>query len=207
MDMQDFLPKLKQHLLPRILPMLQSDDVIPDIGQSECDPNAVLFRHDRIYRHNLLHVNYTTYDVRCSQDVMNASTSHHNIILLADDNNDPTSDHPFKYARILGIYHVNALYVGHGMVDYQPRRMDFLWVRWYQNTSVMRNGWRDDKLDCIKFPSVTQDNSFGFVDPAHVLRGCHIIPRFSCGKVHADGKGLSRCAKDSGDWTQYYVNR
>jgi len=55
----------------------------------------------------------------------------------------------------------------------------------------MRNGWRDDKLDCIKFPSVTQDNSFGFVD-CHVLRGCHIIPRFSCGKVYADGHG---CAK------------
>jgi hypothetical protein len=32
MDMQDFLPKLKQHLLPRILPTLQSNNVIPDIG-------------------------------------------------------------------------------------------------------------------------------------------------------------------------------
>ncbi|KIM77688.1 hypothetical protein PILCRDRAFT_90994 [Piloderma croceum F 1598] len=133
-DPQNLLPKLKRHLLSRVLPTLQRDDT-PDIDQSECDPGAVL------------------------------------------------------------------------MVDYQPRRMDFVWVRWYQNTGVVPNGWRDDKLDCIKFPSINQDDSFGFVDPADVLRGCHIIPRFSGGKVHADGKGLSRLAGDAKDWTRYYVNR
>jgi hypothetical protein len=190
-----------------MLPTLQRDDIPPDIDRSKCDPGAVLFRHDRIYRHNLLRVNYTTYDVRRSQDVMNASTSHHNIMVLADDDDNSASAHPFKYARILGIYHVNALYVGHRMIDYQPRRMDFVWVRWYQNTGVVPNGWRDDKLDCIKFPSINQDDSFGFVDPADVLRGCHIIPRFSGGKVHADGKGLSHLAGDAEDWTRYYVNR
>jgi hypothetical protein len=61
-------------------------------------------------------------------------------MVLADDNDNSASAHPFKYARILGIYHVNALYVGHRMVDYQPRRMDFVWVRWYQNTGVVPNG-------------------------------------------------------------------
>lgn len=49
-------------------------------------------------------------------------------------------------------------------------------------------------------------NSFGFVDPATVLQGCHIIPAFSSGKVHTDGCGLSRCAEDANDWSYYYAN-
>ena len=51
------------------------------------------------------------------------------------------------------------------------------------------------------------ENSFVFVDPAAVLRGCHIVPTFSGGNVHADGYGLSRCAMDAEDWSYYYVNR
>ncbi|KAF9465527.1 hypothetical protein BDZ94DRAFT_1345938 [Collybia nuda] len=34
--------------------------------------------------------------------------------------------HPFVYARVLGIYHANVIYVGSGMVKYTPSRMDFL---------------------------------------------------------------------------------
>lgn len=187
--------------------------MIPDTEQHRCDPNKVLFKHDRIYHHNLLRINYTAYDVRRSQDVVNASTSHHNIMMLADpgdsDSDNVASDcnHPFKYARVLGIYHANVIYVGHGMVDYQPRRMEFLWVRWYKTSGVTRNGWKDNKLDWINFPPINKDDSFGFVDPSEVLRSCHIIPRFRAGKRHADGTGLSHCAQDSDDWVQYYVNR
>lgn len=185
--------------------------MIPDTERHKCDPNKVLFKNDRIYRHNLLRINYTTYDIRRSQDVVNASTSHHNIMLLADPSNsdgvDPPSDHTFRYARVLGVYHANVLYVGHGMLDYQPRRMEFLWVRWYENTGVTCNGWKNGQLDWINFPPMAEDNSFGFVDPSDVLRSCHIIPCFREGKLHADGKGLSHCAQDSEDWVQYYVNR
>jgi hypothetical protein len=201
---------LRQHLLPRILSTLRSTDSVADIDEDKCNPNGVLFKHDRIYRHNLFRINYTTYDVRRSQDVVNASASHHNIMVLADttsgvDSSD--SDHPFRYARVLGIYHANVLYVGHGMVDYQSHRMEFLWVRWYENTGVVRNGWEDEMLDCIKFPPMAMDHSFGFVDPSDVLRGCHVIPRFARGKLGTGGKGLSRCARDSEDWVEYYVNR
>ena len=130
-------------------------------------------------------------------------------MVLADgrDSNESTSGHLFRYARVLGVYHVNVIYVGHGMIDYQPHRMEFLWVRWYENVDVMRNGWLDQKLDRIRFPPVVKEGSFGFVDPADVLRGCHIVPAFAKGKLHPDGKGISCCAADSGDWAGYYVNR
>jgi hypothetical protein len=188
--------------------MLCSADI--SINNDDGDPNAVLFKHDRIYPHNLCRVNYTTYNVRRAQDVINPSTSHHNIMMLADTKNDEDSldhDHPFRYPRVLGVYHANVLYVGRSMVDYQPRRVEFLRVRWYENIGVVRNGWKDDMLDCIKFPPVAGDDSFGFVDPSDMLRSCHVVPHFTSGRVHADGKGLSRCARDSKDWVRYYVNR
>jgi hypothetical protein len=177
----------------------------------KCDPNRVLFKNDHIYQHNVLRVNYTSYDVRRCQDVMNPSTSHHNIIVLADLENGTefplASDHPFRYGRVLGVYHANVIYVGHGMINYQPHRLEFLWVRWYENTGVSHNGWLDRKLDRIQFSPMAQEDAFGFVDPLDIVRGCHIIPAFSRGKVHLDGKGMSRCAGDNEDWTEYYVNR
>ena len=45
------------------------------------------------------------------------------------------------------------------------------------------------------------------VDPDNVLCACHMIPVFSGGKKHLDGIGLSHCAHDGLDWSQYYVNR
>lgn len=117
--------------------------------------------------------------------------------------------HPFSYAHILGIFHVNAIYIGPGMVDYTPRQLDFLWVRWYQHDRHGRDptGWDSYLLDQISFPPMALSSSFGFIDPADVLRGCHIIPNFAKGKRYNDGVGLSQCASDSEDWHSYYVGR
>ena len=62
-------------------------------------------------------------------------------------------------------------------------------------------------LDRIRFGPMAADDTFGFLDPSVVLRGCHIIPAFAKGKLHSDGKGMSLCARDSSDWSEYYVNR
>jgi len=161
-----------------------------------------------MYQHNIARFNYTSYDVRRSDDVVNASTPHHNIMVLSGTNeNDATTSHPFKYAQVLGIFHVNVVYVGPGMVNYQPYRMEFLWVRWYQSAGMPAAGWKSHKLDRIRFLPMSADDTFGFLDPADVLRACHIIPVFAKGKRHVDGMGLSWCARDSLDWVEYYVNR
>jgi hypothetical protein len=63
------------------------------------------------------------YDVTQDHDSINCNTSRRNIMLRACDD----ARHPFWYARVLGIYHVNT-YFG---ASIQPERMDFLFVRWF----------------------------------------------------------------------------
>jgi hypothetical protein len=107
---QDFIPKLKQHLLRRVLSILNLQH---QSQTSDCGPNSFLFKHDRMYQHNLLRINFTSYDVRRSQDAVNAHILHCNIMVLNrdGDDDDNTSDHLFRYAWVLGTYHVNVVYV------------------------------------------------------------------------------------------------
>ena len=219
---QDFLPNLKDHLLPRIMTILRhevanrdmdgrntpsNDMPMPNVDpEIQGDRDRVFFKNDQIYQHKLAQFNYTTYDVRRAQDVINPDTSRCNIMVLAPNKENTSLNCPFFYARVLGIYHANVVYIGPGMVDYSPRRLEFLWVRWYHNVAPMHS-WKMAKLDRLQFFPAADERAFGFVDPGDVLRGCYIAPAFSAGKVHPDGNGLSRCARDSQDWRCYFVNR
>ena len=53
----------------------------------------------------------------------------------------------YIYARTLGMYHVNVIYVGPGSMDYQSQQMEFLWVRWYDIAETRFSGWKNSRLD------------------------------------------------------------
>jgi len=74
-------------------------------------------------------------------------------------------------------------------------------------TSVVPAGWEHTVLDSLRFIPMSHDDAYGFVDPAHVLRGCHLIPAFASGRVHPDGVSVSQNVRDGADWKFYYVNR
>ena len=82
----------------------------------------VLFKGNRIYRHRLLRINYTTYDLQRDFDSINPRTNHRDIMLLSDSDDNA---HPFSYARVLGIFHANIIYTGPGSRDFQSRRIEF----------------------------------------------------------------------------------
>jgi hypothetical protein len=167
----------------------------------------VYFRKDLMYRHNLLRVNYTTYDVRRAQDTLNPRTDHRDIMLLSI-NQDMV--HEYRYARIIGIFHINAMYSGpQRRGDYNTHPLQFLWVRWFEvvDAATVGHGWSSHGLDMLRFTRIDQPGAFGFVNPIDVLRACHIVPRFLHGRRHTDRKGLSVCARDADDWTNYFVNR
>ena len=76
-----------------------------------------------------MRLNYTTYDVRRAQDIINPSTSNCNIMILADQISSdlaPVSPHPYLYAQVLGIFHINATYTGPDVTGYYSHRVDFL---------------------------------------------------------------------------------
>lgn len=188
--------------------------LLEDLGRLDeiesIDPDTVVLENDRMYSHKLMHVNYTTYDVRRSQDVINFSNTHHNIMLLAgpDPNAKPTNEVEFfRYARVLDTFHANIIYTGPGSRGRQSQRMEFLWVRWYEVLEAETTGWSNNQLDRLRFPPVAQKDAFGFVNPSDVIRGCHILPRFSLGQRQGYGGGLSFSGKDSEDWVEYYMNR
>ena len=162
-----------------------------------------------MYQHHILWINYTTYDVRRAQDVVNPKTDRRDVMLLATDTSDESEAHQYRYARVLGIYHVNVIYTGRGMLDYRARRMEFLWVRWFEPIDALpvQDGWDARLLDRLRFPALDHPDAFRFVNPGHVLRAFHAIPRFLTGPRHPDGKGVSFSARDAKDWQMYFANR
>ena len=164
--------------------------------------NQVVFKGDCMYRHHLYHINYTMHDIHHAQDTINPCTNHCDIMLLAP----LESAHPFLYACVLGIFHANIIYTGPGSKDYFPRCLEFLCMHWFEVMDVPA-GWEHTALDSLRFVPMSQDDAYGFVDPASVLRSCHHIPVFSSGRMHPDGISVSQNARDGADWNHYYVNR
>ncbi|KIM56162.1 hypothetical protein SCLCIDRAFT_29860 [Scleroderma citrinum Foug A] len=201
----DFIPKLKCHLLPRILAIHGCTPESSSTSQPMTD--QVLFKDSHIFQHKVLHVNYTTYDVHHNQDIFNPGSDHCDLIMLATPGSDeePETQHHFCYARLISVYHANIHFIGPGSKDYLPRQLDFIHVWWFElvpPTSVKNR----TRLDMLQFVPMNDVNTFDFVDPADILRGCHLIPAFARGRSHPDHINFSPITKDSNDWKYYYMN-
>jgi len=93
----------------------------------------------------------------------------------------------------------------------RQRRMDFLWVRWFGKKPEYISGSCGAQLPKVGFVESMDEFAFSFVDPAHVVRGCHLVPAFHEGRtvdllpvLHS----VSRCLNpdDNDDWVNFYVN-
>ncbi|KAG9074741.1 hypothetical protein FRC06_010494, partial [Ceratobasidium sp. 370] len=111
----NFLPSLKEHLLLRF-------GVSPaeNLSFTELQKQQLVIPSGTLIQHATIHVAYTTYDVRRSEDVINPRTKHHFIMVPSRDDD---SDHPFWYAKVMGIYHVNVLHLA--LQSQVLRRIDF----------------------------------------------------------------------------------
>ncbi|KAG2072207.1 hypothetical protein BDR04DRAFT_1127720 [Suillus decipiens] len=177
---KDFLPQLKEHILNCLEPEIA--ELLTEILAPSDQDNSILFKCNQLYHHNLTRFNYTTYDVHRAQDVVNPWTPHCNIMLLKHHNDDGHSGE-YCYAKVIGIHHVNV---------------------WYK--PVQDHTWDTSTLGCIHLQPLAHQNVFGFIDPAVVLRACHIIPVFSQHQCNPGECGISPLAGDKHDWPEYYVN-
>ncbi|KAF8832974.1 hypothetical protein BDN67DRAFT_986337, partial [Paxillus ammoniavirescens] len=112
---------------------------------------------------------------------------------------------PFCYARVLGVYHTNIIYNGPDARDYQSSHLKFLWVRWLELMGPP-TGYEHCALDTARFVSMANADVCSFVDPADMLRCCHLIPAFADGQLLPDSITTSLRAWDSDDWKHYYIN-
>jgi hypothetical protein len=207
--------KLNDHILARLRRVPESDD--DELVFAAEEHRAVNFKYDRFYQHGTLRINYTTYDVRRESDLINPNSRHPDIMMRAGHDETNPDAHPFWYARVLGIYHADVRDLS--SPGFAHQRIEFLHVRWFGEEPGWRSGWEAKRLDRVGFIPPTAGGIYGFLDPARVLRGCHLIPAFSQGATrHLLGPSLlarrpktidavlERAGPDM-DWTNYYVNR
>jgi hypothetical protein len=202
-NLKGFLPRLKDHLLARILGHEYDGD---EREFSAAERARVLLVNDRIFRHKVIRINYTTYDLRRSQDSLNPRTHPDIMVLGHDDDND---SHPYWYARILGVFHANIVYTGRDAPSFEPQQMDFVWVRWFgRDPNNYRSGWKAKRLHRIGFIPADTAGAFGFLDPQQIIRGVHLIPAFAHGRTNSLlSASIARPLHDDNeDWKFFYVN-
>ena len=132
------------------------------------------------------------------------------IIIVKSSDAAPDS-HPLWYARVIGIFHTNVQHIGKDSRDYRIQRMEFLWVRWLDVVPDHPFGRQQAHLPKIKPVPDSDESAFGFIDPAVVLRGCHLLPAFKDGRTNKLVTTIPQAiteAQTSGaedDWINYYV--
>lgn len=179
---------------------------------------GVQIQNDRLYKHKILRVNYTTYDLRRDQDSINPR-NHADIMVLAHEDEDSANTHPYWYARVVGIFHANVRYRGPGSLLDDFERIEFLWVRWFGRDMTAPGGFVSRRCHRVGFLDASEPGAFGFLDPAVVIRAAHLIPAFAHGRTMEllQGPSIARqytVEKDTydadtlatTDWTYYYVN-
>lgn len=122
----------------------------------------------------------------------------------ADDSDSTSDGHPFLYARVIDIFHVNVhplTSAGGPLI-----RVDILWVRWLSLDALAPGGFNVKRYPRIEFSKDMDgsDPAFGFVNPQDVLRGAHLIPVFAC-KRTKDLLGPSAAARVGPEYSDLQV--
>lgn len=156
--------------------------------------------------------NYTSYDARRMQDVVNPH-SHTDVMVLSHEDETSGDAHPYWYARVVGIFYV---WIRFRRPDSpaltKSERFDVLWVRWFGLDSVGTSGWAARRLHMLGFlPSDDSSGpAFGFIDPTLVIRGVHVIPAFCYGMTQ-DFLGTEKSIAhqhpelENSDYRAYYL--
>ena len=161
----------------------------------------VLIKDDTLHKHPLMTINYTAYDLKREQDLVHLNFGNQAVMVYSPTSEDPE---PWLYAHVTAVYHLFIFTPS----DPEPKRLELLWVRWMKRDPSQLRGPNAGRYTRISFipHSGVPGEAFGFVDPSHVIRGCHLIPAFDLQRTRDQlGPSIFRDAK--GDWRAFYTNR
>lgn len=178
------MPSLTTHLIGRLTGKTYTSDEAAPTTDERLGLRVV---DDTVYMHKVLRINYTTYDMRRDQDSVNPR-NHADVMVLAPEDERDEGGHPYWYARVIGVFHANVRYNGPGSTaaTQQSRRVEFLWVRWFEHDTKAPGGFKKRRYPRIGFINTEQEPdaaAFGFLDPACVIRAVHLIPAYVLGRT------------------------
>ncbi|KAJ3804548.1 hypothetical protein F5876DRAFT_53241, partial [Lentinula aff. lateritia] len=200
---QNFYPKLQDHLLGRLMDRKFDGDTHESF--TDADRNHIRLKGGSFISLKTCRINYTTYDVRQAQDTINLS-NHADVMMLSGE--DAAGAHPYWYAHVLGIFcattissHPNASTTKSGPVE-----MEFLWLG---IDPGHQSGSCNARLPKVGFVPECDPFAFGFLDPAHVIQGCHLMPAFSDGRtselLETEKPMVARKEGEKDNWAYFYV--
>jgi hypothetical protein len=149
--MQNFIPKLQEHLLGRLLGREFDGDTHEEFSAE--DRNTIRIVNNRIYATKILRVNYTTYDVHRDQDVLNPTAQ--SFVMVCSPETEPGA-HPYWYAQILGVFNATGFRVPLSGRPTSSTVMEFLWVRWLGVEPGYRAGIHSARLPKVGFVHITK---------------------------------------------------
>ncbi|PBK92322.1 hypothetical protein ARMGADRAFT_931262, partial [Armillaria gallica] len=139
--------------------------------------------NDHIFHHKVLRINYTTYDVHRDQDSINPQT-HSDVIVLANES-ETDSTHPYWYARIIGIFHVDICY-NNPEGDFKNQKVfqiDFAWVCWFGFDASHHSGFTAKWPHYVGIVDGTDPGAFGFLNLDDIIQAVHLIPVYKLGQI------------------------
>ena len=200
---QNFVVDLRAHLFRRL--RAGHGDQACGPTPTDSDVSSLRIMHDRIYIHKTMRINFDTYDMRRDQDTINPD-SHADIMMRAQAD----SRHPYLYARVLSIFHVDALLTASKgqRIATSWRTMQVCFVRWFE---VDLPNIKPRRLIPLRWAKENEE-PFGFVAPDDVLRGCHLIPSAAYGRSDDALRGYSEARHaqketDELDYNRHYVGQ
>ncbi|KAE9392737.1 hypothetical protein BT96DRAFT_799669, partial [Gymnopus androsaceus JB14] len=117
-------------------------------------------------------------------------------------------NHPFEYAQLLGIFHVDVVI---GDAASTPKTLDVLWVPRFQLDTTHWGGFKQKRLHRVEFIPDSNPNAYGFLNPDEVIRESHLIPAFAYGRSSAAHDLTEWEDEDEDDdtdidWRYHYMN-
>ncbi|KAJ3837892.1 hypothetical protein F5878DRAFT_584314 [Lentinula raphanica] len=203
---KNFWPKLQDHLLGRLMNREFDGDTHESF--TDADRNHVRLKGGHFCSLKTCRINYTTYDVRRDQDTINPR-NHADVMMLSGE--DQPGAHPYWYARVLGIYRATVIssHPQANTAESGPQDLEFLWVRWLGVAPQHRSGSHCARLPKVGFVDESDPFAFGFLDPAQVIRACHLMPAFNDGRtgelLKTTQRTLARKPGETDDWSYFYV--
>jgi hypothetical protein len=120
-----FIPKLKDHILGRLLERDYKGDTYGKFTDAE--QNTVRITGECIYQCKTVQINYTMYDIKCDGDTIN--TQLYPDIMVNSPEMGPNAQ-PYWYAHVIGIFHavVSSTHPELKGTARLRHQLDFLWV-------------------------------------------------------------------------------